>query len=89
MEAFLVAAEAEKAENGEARSLHQLVVLGDQLILKNRQTRKEPEFWKVRATLAFAVMRKSGICSSWKVWPLAMVEPDHAHRRLVEAGDAV
>ena len=84
-----IAADAEQAHDCKARSLHQLVVLGDEQILENRQAREEPDVLEGAGHLGVAGDLEVGHPLQQELLAGLLTHRDHAHGRLVEAGHAV
>lgn len=84
-----IAAETEKAEDRVAGGPHQHVVLRHQEVLQHRQTRKHADVLEGAGDLGVAGDLEVGHAFQQELLARLLRHRDHAHRRLVEAGDAI
>ena len=85
----LVAGQTEKTEDREARRTHQRVVLRDQQVLQNSETREQANVLEGTRHLGLLGDLEVGQAFQQELVARLPVHRQHAARRLVEAGDAV
>ncbi len=86
---FLVSAESQQAEHREAGSAHELVVLRDQQVLQHRHAGKQAYVLEGAGHLGVGGDPEIRHALEQVIAPVLPVDRDHAHGRLVKAGQAI